>query len=230
MKDDSISRKKALDTVRAMCDRCDTGDVLDYRDLMIEAFEALPSAQPSVSKTEIVGDAISRAAVVDTIEGVDWYHQNKSGEMVHGANSDEHQAWYKAEDIYKAIETVPSAQPDIPNINVIIDTIKNAIIASTGNDAYMVGLRNGMKWCWSALTDKEPEYEDIPFALPPAQQESKMEIYVSGYEKGAEESLAEVLNAFKKVRDELPEDKREAYTDDFCKIMGRMLDELEKKE
>lgn len=165
MKDDSISRKKALDTVRAMCDRCDTGDVLDYRDLMIEAFEALPSAQP-----------------------------------------------------------------DIPNINVIIDTIKNAIIASTGNDAYMVGLRNGMKWCWSALTDKEPEYEDIPFALPPAQQESKMEIYVSGYEKGAEESLAEVLNAFKKVRDELPEDKREAYTDDFCKIMGRMLDELEKKE
>lgn len=64
---------------------------------------------------------------------------------------------------------MPSAQPDIPNINVIIDTIKNAIIASTGNDAYMVGLRNGMKWCWSALTDKEPEYEDIPFALPPAQ-------------------------------------------------------------
>lgn len=46
MKDDSISRKKALDTVRAMCDRCDTGDVRDYRDLMIEAFEVLPSAQP----------------------------------------------------------------------------------------------------------------------------------------------------------------------------------------
>ena len=46
MKDDSISRKKALDTVRAMCDRCDTGDVLDYRDLMLEAFEALPSTLP----------------------------------------------------------------------------------------------------------------------------------------------------------------------------------------
>lgn len=50
MKDDSISRKKALDTVRAMCDRCDTGDVRDYRDLMIEAFEALPSAQPERKK------------------------------------------------------------------------------------------------------------------------------------------------------------------------------------
>ena len=57
-----------------------------------------------------------------------------------------------------------------------------------------------------------------------------MEIYVSGYEKGAEESFAEVLNAFKKVRDELPEDKREEYTDSFCKLMGKMLDELEKKE
>lgn len=55
-------------------------------------------------------DLISRAAVVDAIEGVDWYHQNQHGEMVHGANSDEHQAWYKAEDIYKAVESVPSAQ------------------------------------------------------------------------------------------------------------------------
>ena len=55
-------------------------------------------------------DLISRAVVVDAIEGVDWYHINKNGEMVHGANPDEHQAWYKAEDIYKAVESVPSAQ------------------------------------------------------------------------------------------------------------------------
>ena len=64
------------------------------------------------------------------------------------------------------IKALPSAQPDIPGINVIIDTIKNAISASTGNDAYMVGLRNGMRWCLSALIDKEPEYEDIPSAQP----------------------------------------------------------------
>ena len=57
-------------------------------------------------------DMISRAAVVDAIEGVDWYHQNQHGEMVHGANPDEHQAWYKADDIYAAIERVPSAQPE----------------------------------------------------------------------------------------------------------------------
>lgn len=77
-------------------------------------FEECSSAQSSVYKTETVEDCISRAAVVDTIEGVDWYHQNDSGEMVHGANSAEHQAWYKAEDIYKAIEGVPPAQRWIP--------------------------------------------------------------------------------------------------------------------
>lgn len=59
-------------------------------------------------------DIISRAAVVDAIEGVDWYHINKNGEMVHGANDNDHQAWYKAEDIYKAVGSVPSAQRWIP--------------------------------------------------------------------------------------------------------------------
>lgn len=64
--------------------------------------------------SEQLNDTISRAAVVDEIDGVDWYHQNQHGEMVHGANPDEHQAWYKAEDIYKAVESVPSAQQWIP--------------------------------------------------------------------------------------------------------------------
>ena len=57
-------------------------------------------------------DTISRQAVLDAVDGVTWYHQNKHGEMVSGANDDEHQAWYKAEDIYKAIEALPYAQPE----------------------------------------------------------------------------------------------------------------------
>ena len=64
--------------------------------------------------SEQLNDTISRAAVVDAIEGVDWYHINKNGEMVHGANDNDHQAWYKAEDIYKAVESVPPAQQWIP--------------------------------------------------------------------------------------------------------------------
>ena len=58
-------------------------------------------------------DLISRQAAIDAIEEVDWYHQNNNKDMVHGANSSEDQAWYKADDIYKTLEALPSAQPEI---------------------------------------------------------------------------------------------------------------------
>ena len=54
-------------------------------------------------------DLISRAEAIEAIELVDWYHQNSNKDMVHGANSDEHQAWYKAQDIYEALESLPPA-------------------------------------------------------------------------------------------------------------------------
>lgn len=54
-------------------------------------------------------DLISRAEAIEAIEIVDWYHQNQNKDMVSGANDDEHQAWYKAEDVYKALEAIPSA-------------------------------------------------------------------------------------------------------------------------
>jgi len=60
-----------------------------------------------------MGDLISRLDAIDEVEDTDWYHQNKKGEMVHGANPSDHQAWYKAEDIYKVLESLPSADPEI---------------------------------------------------------------------------------------------------------------------
>ena len=54
-------------------------------------------------------DLIKRSDAIDAIELVDWYHQNRNKDMVHGANSDEHQAWYKSQDIYEALENIPSA-------------------------------------------------------------------------------------------------------------------------
>lgn len=58
-------------------------------------------------------DLISRQAAVDALEGTDWYHQDNNLKMVHGANDAEHQAWYKSDDVYKAINSVPSAQTDL---------------------------------------------------------------------------------------------------------------------
>ena len=56
-------------------------------------------------------DLIRRSDAIEAIEVVDWYHQNKNNDMVSGANSDEHQAWYKADDIYKALEAIPTIEP-----------------------------------------------------------------------------------------------------------------------
>ena len=55
-------------------------------------------------------DFISREDTIEKMEEVDWYHQNKNGEMVHGANPSEHQAWYKAEDVYKVLEDMPDVR------------------------------------------------------------------------------------------------------------------------
>ena len=54
-------------------------------------------------------DLIKRSDAIEAVENVTWYHQNRNKDMVEGANSDEHQAWYKSQDIYEALEAVPSA-------------------------------------------------------------------------------------------------------------------------
>ena len=53
---------------------------------------------------------ISKQDAIDAIEETDWYHINRNGEMVHGSSS-EHESWYKCDDIFKAIKSIPSAEP-----------------------------------------------------------------------------------------------------------------------
>ncbi len=45
-----INRQKAIDTVKSLCEKCDTGDISDYADMMVEALECLPSAQQKQGK------------------------------------------------------------------------------------------------------------------------------------------------------------------------------------
>lgn len=95
------------------------------------------NAQLSVESTtkDSTFDCISRQDAIDKMQEVDWYHQNKNGEMVHGANSSEHQAWYKAEDVYKVLEDMPSAQPEL----IMCKDCKFADREATSF--------NGMYWC-----------------------------------------------------------------------------------
>ena len=60
-----------------------------------------------------MSDLISRQAAIDAVEEITWYHQNRNNEMVSGANPELHQAWYKADDIYAALNNVPAAEPEI---------------------------------------------------------------------------------------------------------------------
>ena len=41
---DTVKRKAVIATIGAMYERCDTYDMTDYRDLMLEAVKVLPSA------------------------------------------------------------------------------------------------------------------------------------------------------------------------------------------
>lgn len=46
---------------------------------------------------------IDANALMDTVEGVNWYHIDKLGYLASGANSKDHTPIYKADDIYNAI-------------------------------------------------------------------------------------------------------------------------------
>lgn len=63
-------------------------------------------------------DIISRQEAIKAIEDVTWYRQNCNGDMVWGANDTEHQAWYKSQDIYDALESLPSADRQKGTIHI----------------------------------------------------------------------------------------------------------------
>ena len=44
--------------------------------------------------------------VIDTIERVSWYHVGDDGKLVKGANSSMHTPLFKAEDVFKALESL----------------------------------------------------------------------------------------------------------------------------
>ena len=64
-------------------------------------------------KGGFMDDLISREKAIEAMEGVDWYHINKDGQLTHGANSKEDEPLCKAEDVYKVLNDMPSAQPEI---------------------------------------------------------------------------------------------------------------------
>lgn len=54
----------------------------------------------------------------------------------------------------------PTVQPELDS-ETIIRTIETGITATNSNDAYSLGMRNGMRWCKSLIDGVEPKFEGM---------------------------------------------------------------------
>ena len=55
---------------------------------------------------------IKKKALKNAIDECTWYHINKNGELVEGANSSEHEPLYKYSDIKRIIKSLPTRKFD----------------------------------------------------------------------------------------------------------------------
>lgn len=99
--DDTISRQAAMSAIYSI------GAYMGRKDAMDTLRSLPPVTHDKHTETHgVCSDYISRKQAIEAIEGVDWYHVNPKGELVHGSTSDD-ESWYRAEDVYKAIESLP---------------------------------------------------------------------------------------------------------------------------
>ena len=73
MSDDLIKRKSVITTIEAMFERCTTYDIIDYKELMLEAVKVLPSAdrpQGYWTKTDIATYRCSECGKIQIADDV----------------------------------------------------------------------------------------------------------------------------------------------------------------
>ncbi len=58
------------------------------------------------------------------------------------------------------LKRLPTIQPELDS-ETLIRTIETGITATNSNDAYSLGMRNGMRWCKSLIDGVEPKFEDV---------------------------------------------------------------------
>ena len=140
-------------------------------------------------------DTISRKATIDAMENVDWYHISKDGQLVHGANSDDHEPLYKAKDVYAVLNTMPPAQPEKRTEEHTETHACDSISRKAAIDALMpiyksASLRNRnvfstARKCMSAI-------EELPSAQPDLSEYSD-KLWKRAYERGRTEALDEIV-------------------------------------
>ena len=113
-----------------------------------------------------MSELIDRQAAIDT-EGLDekvrcemCRNQMKTDRGCDGNCKYDEKLYEKIMQIlYERIKPLPPAQPELDS-ETLIRTIENGITATNSNDAYSLGMRNGMRWCKSLIDGAEPKFED----------------------------------------------------------------------
>lgn len=103
-------------------------------------------------------ELVSRETLKETIDDITWYHINPYGELVEGAH-DDGDAFYKAEDIYNAIDNVGDihdfiAKADEGTLFQLKKEIENALTKIAEREAYEEARREAMR-----LDDNEDTYK-----------------------------------------------------------------------
>lgn len=128
-------------------------------------------------KSEVNEDYISREQAIDAIDEVDWYQVNPIGKLVHGAASDE-TALYKAKDIYRAIESLPSITS-----NTVLKTHNDESIETEKVDERCKGCKHYKLTCnlFSEICKYEPSAERSKGEWLPIIEATEMgEPYIAG--------------------------------------------------
>lgn len=95
-------------------------------------------------------------AVIDAIDKTTWYHQNINKDMVEGANSKEHQPWFKSQDIYAAIQSIPAADvKPVVHGRWIYDTTTDEFACSVCDGLMVRNVFNFCPWCGAELRKKK---------------------------------------------------------------------------
>lgn len=100
-------------------------------------------------------DLIKRSDAIEAVENVTWYHQNRNKDMVEGANSDEHQAWYKSQDIYEALEALPSAEITADDV---LEYCRPRLLTVVAEEALPSADRPRGKWSVESIDEIELSY------------------------------------------------------------------------
>ncbi len=127
-------------------DRNPYGDALN---MAIDALKAQLSQEGTTSELSPAQPELTDEQAITHLQSSGWM-QRHDKEMYESGLREQ-----LADDSDSYDSLLPNVQSDL------IEKIQVGITATNSNDAYSLGMRNGMRWCKSLIDGAEPKFEDV---------------------------------------------------------------------